>query len=542
MGRDVISRLGPGGMARWWVLIFALSVPCFATTRTAASCSESDVQTTMSLMATGDTTIIPTTGGPTCTWTTNPTVPVSGTIQCAPGVTINLSSSNGVYFDYHITDSGHQRVTGCTWSGTPAFSAIGFQGRPADARADHNTFNTAGRSILFGTQNDLAPPCYPIPGSIDNNTFSGTGSFAQISGCNEAWRSANNEGSTNLVFIETNTITYTGGGYNNSSVGFDGGTGAQVVIRYNTTVNTWFSTHDTGSTPSSRSIRNFEIYNNTMTCSKGATSNGCGNALNLRGGTGVIFNNSIAMDIAGSGTNGFNPAAPTEIYRVTTAGGAPFDFITNAQTHGVCNLTYESFRLYCSTDQSVCYSVGTGCGTGGTCAESCTTNAQCGGGTVTNACTQAANFDGSGASGYPSRDQTGVGPDAANAAATQTAAADPVYIWGNTDPNNANALITPFVTIGGVDAPYIQINREYYEQGSSFTGATGVGSGPVASRPSTCTTGVAWWDTVNNWLDKCTATNTWTNAAYVPAAYPNALAATTGPTLNGAFKATGTWN
>src|SRR5262249_42190914 len=68
-----------------------------------------------------------------------------------------------------------------------------------------------------------------------------------------------------------------------------------------------------------------------------------------------------------------------------------------------------------------------------------------------------------------------------------------------------------------------------------FDGTTGTGYGARASRPATCTTGVAYWSTDqgswnssgaggNGVLDKCTSTNTWTNAWYVPYDYPNALA------------------
>ena len=83
---------------------------------------------------------------------------------------------------------------------------------------------------------------------------------------------------------------------------------------------------------------------------------------------------------------------------------------------------------------------------------------------------------------------------------------------------------------------FVQENREYYLQQSSFNGTVGTGSGPRSSRPASCTKGVAYWSTDQggNWdtsnatsndgtLDLCTATNVWTNASYTPFTYPHPL-------------------
>ena len=50
----------------------------------------------------------------------------------------------------------------------------------------------------------------------------------------------------------------------------------------------------------------------------------------------------------------------------------------------------------------------------------------------------------------------------------------------------------------------------------------------LANRPATCTTGVFYWETDHTQLDKCTSTNTWTNAVYVPYVYPSPLQVITG--------------
>lgn len=86
-------------------------------------------------------------------------------------------------------------------------------------------------------------------------------------------------------------------------------------------------------------------------------------------------------------------------------------------------------------------------------------------------------------------------------------------------------------------------NAQFYNQATSFTGATGVGRGTLAAKPATCTTGVGYWATdQGSWntnvggtqglFYKCTSMNTWT-LYYTPLAYPHTLIAgvSTVPTI-----------
>lgn len=77
----------------------------------------------------------------------------------------------------------------------------------------------------------------------------------------------------------------------------------------------------------------------------------------------------------------------------------------------------------------------------------------------------------------------------------------------------------------------IAANVDYWFPTLSFTGATGVGTGTLASRPATCTTGVGYFATdQGSWnalgddglFYKCTSTNTWT-LYYTPLNYPHSL-------------------
>lgn len=74
-------------------------------------------------------------------------------------------------------------------------------------------------------------------------------------------------------------------------------------------------------------------------------------------------------------------------------------------------------------------------------------------------------------------------------------------------------------------------NVDYFNYTASFTGASGVGSGTLAARPATCTTGVGYWATnQGSWnttgtsglFYKCTSTNTW-SLYYSPYVYPHPM-------------------
>ena len=70
---------------------------------------------------------------------------------------------------------------------------------------------------------------------------------------------------------------------------------------------------------------------------------------------------------------------------------------------------------------------------------------------------------------------------------------------------------------------YIKPNRDYYSDLEwQLDASAGVGQGTLASRPTTCTPGVAYWATDQNKLYQCTAPNTW-NLYYTPYTHPYPL-------------------
>jgi len=98
------------------------------------------------------------------------------------------------------------------------------------------------------------------------------------------------------------------------------------------------------------------------------------------------------------------------------------------------------------------------------------------------------------------------------------------YYWSNR--KNGTTIIglgiEQRIDYGGNLGVVPQENRDVWFEKSGFNGTSGVGFGPLANRPTTCTTGVAYWATDTNILYKCTKKNVWTEY-YRPYVYPHPL-------------------
>jgi hypothetical protein len=144
-------------------------------------------------------------------------------------------------------------------------------------------------------------------------------------------------------------------------------------------------------------------------------------------------------------------------------------------------------------------------------------------------CNGSSNWDQNtpGQNGYACRDQIGRAYDSTQWSPGQayTQVLQPAYFWDNLRGTSEFVIDNK-----GLDT-WLQQDRDWYTANASFNGTTGVGMGPIASRPATCTTGVAYWATnEGEWnslqagpdgrLYRCTATNTWT-LYYTPYAYPH---------------------
>jgi hypothetical protein len=96
------------------------------------------------------------------------------------------------------------------------------------------------------------------------------------------WAQPLNLGSGNAVYVENNTFVLTVFGN-----AMDANYGGRYVFRYNTVTDAYIEAHSVQGL--NRAVRSWEIYNNTFN----QISRGMWVPMMLRGGTGVVFNNTV---------------------------------------------------------------------------------------------------------------------------------------------------------------------------------------------------------------------------------------------------------
>lgn len=465
-----------------------------AATINAANCTASAVNAAIASASAGDTVAIP-----TCTstsWTTqvdvNKAIILQGNTSCTgAGQTLSCTDntiiSAGVDGALTITAS-NARVTGLTINGGTGLSSVVIPTGLTGWRMDHIHIGAATsiRGIYIYGGSGLIDHVYVETrnGGIDvEGTNAADGAYPG----NYNWAHALSLGSSDAVYIEDCYFHWT----SQTDGGYDLYNGAKVVFRFNYLDAATIGSHGLDSS-AGRSTLLEEIYKNTSV----AQSFDHFTFWNSRGGVEMIWGNT------------------------TTTWGL-----------------FADLREYRSDN-------GYGWGNG-------------------NTCTSNTNYiDGNTGHGYPCRDQVGRGPetDAANDWPTKTTTAVysealfGSYFWSNTlggsapvyasdgSGNISVSNATNDAMPNNASTYHILPNRDFYNETASFNGTVGVGSGTLASRPSTCTTGVAYWATdQGSWnnsgsggqgqLYKCTATDTW-SLYYTPYTYPHPLQATaTAPTV-----------
>jgi hypothetical protein len=144
---------------------------------------------------------------------------------------------------------------------------------------------------------------------------------------------------------------------------------------------------------------------------------------------------------------------------------------------------------------------------------------------------------------YPITDQIGIGQD------PKTAAGEPYYVWNNRKAGAAWPRTVKEVAAGAIalhgskftEADVIKPDRDFFWQGATFDGSSGIGRGTKAQMQALKPTkpGVGYWVTDEGTWNKSTPAPsgqlyTWTGSAwllkYTPYTYPHPLRGATPPT------------
>ena len=472
----------------------------------------------------GDTITLP---SGTFTWTTGVTISKQITLQGAgtnatgggdqTTLVDNIAANQPVVSFSNSTNTLTVRMTGITVkSGTGGIKDGGtctFDG-PMNLRIDHCHFVASSinnyrivnlNAAVFGV---LDHCILDLTGTNAVYIANGRRGSGDIMG-NLEWTLPTNFGSADYFFIEDNIINGDVGGGAYSTRIFDGFTGAKVVVRFNNVHQaTMGETHATGHSGDDRGLRSQEVYGNAATSSLQRDPNFV--ALDMGSGTTVVWGNTW-----------------NNVYKNI------YHFNVTRKNNDTYNQTATPGGWgYAGTDFN---------GTG----------SNWDGGTVLGTDTVL---------GYPMsrscRDAgkgdllVGFHPNKVNATTGTihwpNQALEPIYMW-----NNAGRIVAGW---GGSNydnntAGRVVAERDYRPSArgiqtsttTPFNGSSGTGWGTLANRPTSCTTGVAYfatdqgsWNTsssnpygvqqngADGVLYKCTSTNTWT-LYYTPYTYPHPL-------------------
>jgi len=301
--------------------VFLVPLICHAATYTSASCGAADFQAQINNSANGDVVQGPVAGG-SATWTSGVTVGNTHQITLN-GNACSVTFGSGGSLSLTVGSSNYTRVTNFTFngSGTNGNDVIEFHTVTSPAsltfRFDHNTLScgspSAPSTILGIYQNG--------PGLVDHNSFScghGADELIHVLGLgasdDSGWWDTVSIGGANMIFIEDNTFSDSGGAGASALQSYYG---ARTVIRHNTFTNMQLDQHGSGGI----GARWWEIYSNTFSTQDGIC---------LRAGSGMVFSNITTGAIRMTQEYGTYPAEWQVGQGQETVHGSP----TNCSTNG----------------------------------------------------------------------------------------------------------------------------------------------------------------------------------------------------------------
>lgn len=253
---------------------------CNAAIINITSCSDSVVQAAINDAATGDTVVIP---FGQCTWNTGLIIPDDKKI------TLKGQGYNNTIITHNVKaimmNKSGSRITGIGFVMPTGIATIEVRG--INWRIDHCQFTnpTSSKSVGINANgtNVTISPVGLVDHCIFNNCkvlINGMGNFNTQ---NSQWASNLGLGTSDAIYIEDCTFNYDGRG---NCV--DTNRAGKYVFRYNTVIDSEVMTHSLQAA-NERGTRKWEIYNNNFI--------GTGKIwapFFVRGGTGVIFNNTVS--------------------------------------------------------------------------------------------------------------------------------------------------------------------------------------------------------------------------------------------------------
>jgi hypothetical protein len=461
-----------------------------AATIQASSCGRDQVAAAVNSAKDGDTVLVP---AGTCTWTSTLSITdKSITLQGAGiGQTVIIDGIPVVGYDpkpYLLSwktknsggsPAGFTRLTGFTFDGGNAGNNaidqgnaghLSFWGNSHQLRVDHNRF--------IPTRSAAARFHGNLTGVVDHNQLDlGTnfrfGFYVHHESWNDVGDYGDNSFATDNRWGSPDFLFFEDNTFKQIWGGYiyavDGWAGARVVHRKNTFIDAVWANHGLETGGRPRSMRAAEVYQNTFTM----TENGVGfpSAIGFRGGTGMVWGNTTQHSSVGYFNN--------VVDLINLRSGDP-----------------RSFYIWEHCDGSNAWDQNT-----------------------------------PGQNGWRCMDQVGVGKgalisgDVPSPARWLNSQSEPLYAFQN--------LRVGVLQGAAVNMGPILPNRDVYSETGGFDGSSGVGSGPLGSRPSSCTPGVAYWATdQGEWdathagpdgqLYKCVSTNSW-SLFYTPYTYPHPL-------------------
>ncbi len=257
------------------------------------SCSQSDVQDAIDLANDGDTIVIP---SGNCMWNTHtpgqPTVSIIDKQITLMGQGINntvITDATGANYNEPAlsirgTEGAPFRISGIHFVGTTTISnntdIVHISGDCKNWRIDNCRFEHPGRPIvaIHVTGNTY--------GLIDHSEFENV-EIEVFNDREASWESPLSLGSENAVYVEDCEFNNVYGELDDL---IDGRDGARYVVRYCTIKNLHFHAHGLDACNGCRGTHSYEFYENTLICEDGVN---CYRWAYIRGGTGVIFNNTL---------------------------------------------------------------------------------------------------------------------------------------------------------------------------------------------------------------------------------------------------------